>query len=482
MGPSGGGATGAAGGGGLLDNPLVKKGLKEVGKKVKDSLTEQPKYNNPDLPDVPDIPSSFTDPVRIPAPQYATGGDPFDPGRVSYDENFNPVMNNSVWDNPDAYAGALPVDPLVPNTLPGTGAIPDILTAADPMFGVGAGAGGAEGLMGLAGAAPDATNLLSSSEPMFGAGTEAGAFNPANYEGTLYNPNDPFGLTDPIQTGGGDWWSFMDKAGTAMSYAALAKTLYDVMATDADAATKANMLVRQGVPAALALTVGGPAGAVAAAMYGALGVAEAIEQNNNKPSRDYYDPYMGFDLGDGYRAMLGVQTSDLQDQALQQDWNSAIDQIAMGGEFTNFIMGPNGEVYSVPQEYIFDKGLMDPAMAEQDQLVQDVGMGENMSPQEIEAARRQWIAETYTPEYIQQRLSSYLEEGNYNIPGMTLFKDTPVYAFGSPETGYTTGKDPLVVSSVYSAFGDNPNFLDYDSYVDMITQQRQVNPEMDYSI
>lgn len=384
-----------ASGGGLMSSPapvtsqngtgfsgalgsFLKPIIKKGTQYLKDKLTASPPST--DLPDVPEIPDSFYKPPEITLP------------------NRPPTGIGDVW-KPETWTGELN---------PFTGIAPDY---------------------------------------------KSQAFNPENYmDGDwLYN-----GEFSNVDTSGLDKLNYqMPQGGGLMdSLGEMGGKLYEMyqkympvvggLTSAYDILTNGYNPERTLVYASsfLPMLGAGPAGAAAGIMQMGLSLMQAIGANHNKPSRDYFDPSMHFDLGEGNKLLIGDIRGGWEDQTPGQDWNQAL--YDLGRQHTKrgaYIMDENtGQVYEVPLDQLFSQGLMGPETQRALDMDQKLGMSGNT----VAGNQYQWLGQTYTPDAIKQAALQYMQSDAFKPVQLGMFKDTPVVA--------NTGKDPLVFESLLSAF------------------------------
>ena len=87
-----------------------------------------------------------------------------------------------------------------------------------------------------------------------------------------------------------------------------------IIGTLGPAMAAAGSLAAAGTVTAGSLAAAGSAAGVAGLPLAALGAIQMIAQNQRKPSRNYFDPYMVEDLGDGKYLMMGESKDDFSDQ------------------------------------------------------------------------------------------------------------------------------------------------------------------------
>ncbi len=307
------------------------------------------------------------------------------------------------------------------------------------------------------------------------------AFDPDNYKGTLLDPGNLFGETDmewaarmgAMNSGSlignsvsadlasiGDeivslnaGTGIMDKLGGAAGIGTMGYGAYKAL-SETHGVDKTKAVVNNFVPGMLATVVGGPAGAIAGAMYGGLGAMQAIGANRKKVSRDYYDPYYGYETEGGNRFTIGRISSDSQDQTMTGDWGGVASNLGDDSRSRAFLQDSVGNTYDVPLEDIFDKGLEDPASIadRQAQAEREYYGLSGETAGDYQEQNSQWLANAYTPEYINEKVDAWLKSHPDAQPlQQGVFKDTPVYY---------NGKNPLVVSSVQNPF-ETGYFGDY---------------------
>ena len=321
------------------------------------------------------------------------------------------------------------------------------------------------------------------------------AWNPDRYTDTLYDPSNPFDLTENewaklmgdlnsgslfeegmglaknVGLAGGlsDMGGVADEIvsqsgkglmGKILPYAAAAKAIYGIARghTGLDR-TKAI------VDAASALNP------ISAAANMGMKVAQNIENIHNRPSRDYADPFYAADLGNGNKFMMVYENSDpVYDQNTpDQSWTGAVNEIANGHEQSYWVQDANGNYYSIPADVIFPQGTQSQADLDAQKQAEDMNyyaMGGGGNP-DNRVANANFIGSTYSPEQINKNVNDYMAT-HPEAAKMSLFKDTPVFAYG---------KDPMTVDSLSAAFdaAQKYGYQDYGEYENQVIQNPYEN-------
>jgi len=234
--------------------------------------------------------------------------------------------------------------------------------------------------------------------------------------------------------------------GEALPWVGMGVGAYNMLRAP-DGAKKVKAGINAFVPALLAIEVGGPAGAAAAAMYGALGLAQHIGEIHNRPSRDYFDPYYTADLGNGLYFMTGHARGEENDQTPSQSWEQALTDLNRGKKTYTVIYDKNTNQFYrtdiaslIPPEYINQEQVA-ALQAWEDEGA--YGMGQGARPD----------LPTYvglTPEVLNKAALDAYNAGQFKPIEVAKFKDTLVDA--------NSGKDPVVISSLQSALGSAASF------------------------